>query len=229
MDIISTMNALSMGKQVAVVSALVEGNSIRSTARLTDVNRQTWLIQASTRNRRSFCVSYPTLDNLFCTLQLSFVRIGCMTAPAGYVRVLGGSVTQTVEKFVPDGSLTNINVDDNGVPVVTNVKTFNFVGDVIVTDAGGGEAQIAVATHIHRDQGIATFTPGSGAGHDYVDVTFPHGPFADDQYNFTLAINMGADDVTSPPLVWVTLPTVNGFRIRAQSDFAGEVRWSAYE
>lgn len=37
------MNKLSTAKRVAVVAALVEGNSIRSTARMTDVSKPTIL------------------------------------------------------------------------------------------------------------------------------------------------------------------------------------------
>ena len=37
------MNQLPMSKRIAVVSALVEGNSIRSTARMTDVSKPTIL------------------------------------------------------------------------------------------------------------------------------------------------------------------------------------------
>src|SRR5256714_9598374 len=39
--IMSGMNRLSTGKRVAIVAALVEGNSVRATARMTDVSKDT--------------------------------------------------------------------------------------------------------------------------------------------------------------------------------------------
>src|SRR5688572_6635571 len=43
LSILHHMNKLPMAKQVAVVAALVEGNSIRATARMTDVSKPTIL------------------------------------------------------------------------------------------------------------------------------------------------------------------------------------------
>jgi hypothetical protein len=47
------MNRLSTAQRVAVVKALVEGNSIRSTVRLTDVANNTVVKPGSTRRGRA--------------------------------------------------------------------------------------------------------------------------------------------------------------------------------
>ena len=62
----STMNKLSGARRASVIAALVEGNSLRATARMTDVSRMT--VEKLMRDLGTVCAEYQDkhLRNLRC-------------------------------------------------------------------------------------------------------------------------------------------------------------------
>ena len=60
------------------------------------------------------------------------------------MRVASGTNDAELEWGVPAGTVA---VEDDGASVVAAANTLNFTGDgVTVTDAGGGQADIAIAS-----------------------------------------------------------------------------------
>lgn len=88
------------------------------------------------------------------------------------------------------------------------------VSDIFIEEGGSGPSQVELGSE-----------PFTGT-QDFIDVTFTSA-FPSDQFVALLTVNMESNDIDSPPNVWVTLPTVNGFRIRTQSPFTGSVSWEA--
>lgn len=85
------------------------------------------------------------------------------------------------------------------------------------------------ASSAHTEKGFAAITSGSGAGHDYVDVSWT-APFAAatgaSGYEVDVQISLTTDGDPIPGVA-ITNKTPTGFRIRFTTDFDGEVRWSA--
>ena len=96
---------------------------------------------------------------------------------------LDGSVTVTTSS-----SGTNIAIEDNGTPVLSNMTTLNFIGaGVVPSDAGGGQANITIEGSIEVQDETVSIVPNArflnfeGAGVTAaingigVDVTIPGG------------------------------------------------------
>lgn len=74
--------------------------------------------------------------------------------------------------------------------------------------------------------GIATFTSaGTGAGHDFVDVTFTSN-FSNTSY--VISLGLGLTTITDPaPVYFYGSKAVSGFRIQVSDPFDGEISWKA--
>ena len=75
----------------------------------------------------------------------------------------------------------------------------------------------------HKERGLVTFSTGSsGAGYDFVDVTFAQG-FDDLNYtfNFSQSLTSGSDPV---PMTMIN-QTRYGFRLQPVAQFSGRVSW----
>ena len=80
------MNKLTIEKQKQVVAALVEGNSIRSTVRMTGIAKNT--IVKLFEEIGSVCAEYQdkTLRDLIRTLNMRSLCILCIITSAGFTR-----------------------------------------------------------------------------------------------------------------------------------------------
>ena len=65
------MNKLSKEKQIQVLNSLVEGNSIRSTERMTGVNRNTIMTLLKTAGQ----IAQNILDNEIVNIKSNFIQV----------------------------------------------------------------------------------------------------------------------------------------------------------
>lgn len=111
----------------------------------------------------------------------------------------------------------SITVDQNGVVVVDPATILNFTGDVVVTDAGGGQADIAIggsATQVQRFK----VTVGALTDPDGFDITIPT-PMPDTDYVVCMTpMFPTVDDATEVFLL--TIVDEDTFTMGALANFA---------
>jgi hypothetical protein len=95
------MNKLQIDKQVAIISALVEGNSIRSTERMTGVHRDTILRLLVKIGNGCGVVMDQTMRNLPCN-NIQVDEIWSDLYPVKRTRIMQPSLQTGMVKYFPD-------------------------------------------------------------------------------------------------------------------------------